>query len=141
MAHSTSEARGRAPAISFSLCRLSALHCAGALLCVSLALFFALRRCTLSCYTRARLHDAPALSPALSWHSPLDYPRALGRMAPALSSALLPRFPPYFAAIRQCSLSRSAGAALPAAPALCALLCAALALFWSSAGDLFGAAL
>ena len=119
--HSTSAARSRAPAISFSLCRLSALHCAGALLCVSLSLFSALRRCPLSCYTRACLFDAPALSPALSWHSPPNFPRVLGRMAPVLSSTLLPSFPPYCAAIRQCSLSCSAGAALLAAPALCAL--------------------
>lgn len=56
-AHGTDAVQGRAPAMSFSLCRISALHSAGALLFASPALISALPQCHPSCKTRQYINE------------------------------------------------------------------------------------
>ena len=52
----------------------------------------------------AQLHDASALTPAQSGLFSPHYTCSLPHLAPGLSTALLPRLPQFFSAIRQYSL-------------------------------------
>ena len=135
-AHSTGAVRGRVLAISCLLCPLSAPHSASDLLCSSLALVSALPQCYPSYKTHPGLQDAPELSPRLCWHTPLYHTGAVSRVAPELSTALLPRsllcfavLPVLFLALRRCSTSRCNSA----------LFRATMALFFLIAGGLFHA--